>query len=312
MPWDWRPNQGHNVLIRLEEATMSAFKSILVPMADDTSEVALDTALTLAGRFVSHVSALHVRIDPTNAVPLVGEGMSGAMVDEMIAMAEGQAAQRAAQAKALFDKVCARHGAPLATCPPAAGLSAEWIEVVGREDDVVAWRGRLADLLVFAHPGGNAELPAMMTMNNALMGAARPLLLCPKLPVSAANLGQSVAIAWNGSAEAARAVAAALPLLRDAGTVTILSVTEQVEKPVDAPAGELAAYLAWNGVSANTSLVQAKASHAGEELIRQIRAANADLLVMGAYTHSRLRQLILGGVTRHLIEHAPVHVLMSH
>ncbi|TAN62670.1 MAG: universal stress protein [Magnetospirillum sp.] len=290
---------------------MSAFKSILVPVPDaETGAVPLDIALRLAGSFASHVTALHVRIDPTTAVPLVGEGMSGAMVEEMISVAEAQGNHRAKAAHAVFEAACARHGAPLRTAPPADGLSAEWIDLVGREDDMVAWRGRLADLLVFGHPGGEAEMPAMMTLNTALMASGKPLLLCPAEPP--ADFARSIAIAWNGSAEAARAVGWAMPLLREAATVTILSVAEHAGRPIDTPAGELAAYLAWNGVTAATSVVQARASHAGEELLRQTAQCGADLLVMGAYTHSRLRQLILGGVTRHVISHAPLYVLMCH
>lgn len=290
---------------------MSAFKSILVPVPDaETGAVPLEIALRLAGSFASHVTALHVRIDPTTAVPLVGEGMSGAMVEEMITMAETQGNQRAKAARAAFDAACARHGAPLLAAPPAAGLSAEWVDTIGREDDVVSWRGRLADLLVFGHPGGDAEMPAMMTLNTALMASGKPLLLCPAEPP--ASFARSVAIAWNGSAEAARAVGWAMPLLREATTVTVLSVAEHAGRPIDTPADELAAYLAWNGVTAVTNVVQARASHAGEELLRQTAQCGADLLVMGAYTHSRLRQLIMGGVTRHVISHAPLYVLMCH
>lgn len=293
---------------------MSAYKSILVPVGDaQSAAVPLDTALRLAGRFASHVTALHVRFDPTTAVPLVGEGMSGAMIDEMIGRAETQADQRAQAARTAFEAACDRHGVPRLAAPPAAGLSAEWIETVGREDEAVAWRGRLSDLLVFGHPGGEAEAPAMLTLNDALMSCGRPLLLCPAGPAGSPEaLGTSVAIAWNGSAEAARAVGWAMPLLRHAKTVTVLAVSEHADRPVNAPAAELAAYLGWNGVTATANVVQASASHAGEELLRQSMACGADLLVMGAYTHSRLRQLIMGGVTRHVIAHAPLHVLMCH
>ncbi|BAE50333.1 universal stress protein [Paramagnetospirillum magneticum] len=288
---------------------MSAFKSILVPVEDEMSAaIPLDTALRLAGRFSAHVTALHVRADPTNAVPLVGEGMSGAMVEEMIGIAETQGAQRAKLARAAFDTALARNGAPLADAPPVEGLSAEWIEVVGREEDVITWRGRVSDLVVFGHPGGEAEVSSLITLNTALMACGRPLLLCPAEP--APLPGSNVCIAWNGSAEAARAVGFAMPFLKGAASVTILTVAEHAGGP--APAGDLETYLAWNGIAAGTTVIQAPSSHAGEELVRQTRKVGADLLVMGAYTHSRLRQLILGGVTRHVISHAPLHVLMCH
>ncbi len=290
---------------------MSAYKSILVPVGDAISGVApLDAAMRLAGRFGSHVTALHVRVDPTTAVPLVGEGMSGAMVEEMIGLAETQGAQRAMGARRAFDDACARHAMPLAIAAPVLGPSAEWIDTVGREEDLVAWRGRLSDLLVFGHPGADAEMPTAMTLNTALMASGKPLLLCPDQLQT--DFGRSIAIAWNGSAEAGRAVGCAMPFLREAKSVTVLSVAEHADSAVEAPAAELTAYLGWNGVAAATTVVHASASHAGEELLRQASSCGADLLVMGAYTHSRLRQLILGGVTRHVIAHAKLAVLMTH
>jgi nucleotide-binding universal stress UspA family protein len=101
-----------------------------------------------------------------------------------------------------------------------------------------------------------------------------------------------------------------MPFLREAATVTIVTVAEHAGPA--SPAGDLETYLAWNGITAATTVIQAPSSHAGEELLRQARQSGADLLVMGAYTHSRLRQLIMGGVTRHVISNAPLHVLMCH
>jgi nucleotide-binding universal stress UspA family protein len=291
---------------------MPGYKTILVPISDaESGACALDSALSLAARFGGHVAALHVRPDPTQAVPLVGEGMSGAMVEEMINLAEAEGGRRAALARAAFDAACARLGAVRATSAPAEGATAEWIELVGREEDQVAWRGRLSDLIALARPGGDEELPSKLTLDAALFGSGRPLLLCPPESPSP-GFGRSVAIAWNGSAEASRAVGWAMPLLREAGRVTILSVSDHGTDPVEAPAGALAGYLAWHGVAAEIHLTQASNSHAGEELLRQAGACGADLLVMGAYTHSRLRQLILGGVTRHVVAHAPLHCLLCH
>lgn len=288
---------------------MSAFKSILVPVSDAGAAGALDTALRLAGDFGAHVVGLHVRPDPTTAVPLVGEGMSGAMVEEMIGVAEAQGEKRAVAARAVFDAAAARYGAPLADGPPAAGLSVEWIDTVGREEDVVVWRGRVSDLVVFPHPGGEEETSAGITLNSVLMGSGRPLLLCPAEATPAAP-GRKVCIAWNGSTEAARAVAFAMPFLVAAEAVTILTVAEHREGAV--PAGDLAQQLAWHGIKADSLMIEASGGHAGDELLSHAVKAGADLLVMGAYTHSRLRQLILGGVTRHVIAKSPLHVLMCH
>lgn len=291
---------------------MTQFKTVLVPVHDGESAAApLDTAFGLAGAFATHVVALHVRTDPTTAVPLVGEGMSGGMVEEMMTIAEHQAAERAEKARAAFDAACTRHAVPVAETP-VEGPSAAWVDITGREEEAIAWRGRLADLVIMGRPAEGLDPAALLNLNAALMESGKPLLLAP--PVPPATMGQRVAIAWNGSAEAARAVACALPLLQRAETVTILTATEPgtAAAPLaPPPAAELATYLAWHGVAATTKVVPA-GSNAGAVLLEQCAGLGADLLVMGAYTHSRLRQLILGGVTRHVLGHAPIPLLLCH
>ncbi|CAA7626467.1 universal stress protein [Magnetospirillum sp. UT-4] len=283
---------------------MTAFRTILVPFADPGCAGALEATFRLFP--AAHATALHVRIDPTAAVPLVGEGMSGAMVEEMLNAAERQAAERAQAARAAFDQVRARFGVTLQAAPPAAGPTADWLEVAGREEEAVAWRGRLHDLVVTGCPREGAETPSLLTLNAALLESGRPLLLAPTTPP--AGPASRIAVAWNGSAEAGRAIAAALPLLATASAVTVLTITED-DRTRGVPAAELETYLAWHGVAAQFRTVTAGAQ-AGQVLLDECRGA--DLLVMGAYTHSRLRQMILGGVTRHVLQHAELPVLMSH
>lgn len=289
---------------------ISVYKTMLVPVSDGASaEAPLDAAFRLAADFGTHVTGLHVRNDPTAAIPLMGEGMSGAMVEDMMSAAEKQAAERADAARATFVAACARHGVPNQPHPPADGLSCEWIDIVGREEESVAWRGRVADLVVMAHPNDRSEVPSLLTLNAALMESGKPLLLVgPQVPET---IGSRVAIAWNGSAEAGRAVGNALPLLKRAGSVLVLSIGED-ERTNDVSAGELANYLAWHGIKAECKIIPGASGNPGEALLHQCALQSADMLVMGAYTHSRLRQLILGGVTRHVIQHAEIPVLMSH
>lgn len=283
-------------------------KTILVPVPDGASAGApLDVAFRIATSFGGHVVALHVRSDPTNAVPLVGEGMSGTMVEEMMSMAERQSAERADAARKEFDAAVARFGAIMASAPPADGASAEWIDIMGREEEQVAWRGRLADLVVVARPESGSEVPSLMTLNAGLMESGRPLMLAPPTPRA---FGDRIAVAWNGSAEAGRAVGDALPLLRRASSVIILSIAED-ERTSSATAGDLAAYLAWHGITADIRLLR-DPGNVAEALLKECDAQGADMLVMGAYTHSRLRQLILGGVTRHVLHHAHIPCLLCH
>lgn len=302
-------NHGDQELPR--ETAMSEIKTVLVAVSDDvTSRPALELACQVGRKLTAHVLALHVKSDPSNAVPLVGEGMSGVMVEEMIAAAERQADERARAARSLFDDCRAKFGAPLVTVPDAgAGFSVAWREEVGREEDVVARCGRLHDLIVYGRPLADSELPSLMTLNAALMESGRPLLVAPSQGIT--EIGRKVAVAWNGSAESARAVKAALVLLQGADSVVVLAGGEQDEDPV-LSGEEVCAYLAWHGIGATCRHFQAGVTNTGEALDRELTAMGADLLVMGAYTHSRLRQLILGGVTRHMLHHATIPVLMMH
>ncbi len=286
---------------------MTAYRTILACLSDpDTAPATLGLAFLLGRDHASHVEALHVRADPASAVPLVGEGMSGAMVEEMLAVAERQAAERAGRIRGEFDAASRQLGASMVTVPTVPPVfSALWREEMGREEEVVANAGRLTDLLVLAKPLPERDTPSIMTLNAALMETGRPVLLAP--PTIPAAIGRNVAVFWNGSAEASRAVAAAMPVLQRAERVAVLSAREED----GVIPGELAGYLGWHEVQASVHTFVA-GPHVGQTLLAEAEGLGADLVVMGAYTHSRLRQLILGGVTRHVLHAATLPVLFSH
>jgi nucleotide-binding universal stress UspA family protein len=289
---------------------MSGYKTILTCLCDlETVPSTLGLALMVGRDHGAHVEALHVRVDPAAAIPLVGEGMSGVMVEEMLTLAERQATERATAIHGKFDQICERQKVPIGgSFDSAPAFSAVWREVVGREDEVVAEAGRLTDLLVLARPDLDRDVPSIMTLNAALMESGRPLLLAP--PTLPSSIGTNVAIFWNGSAEAARAVASAMPFLCKAATVTVLSAREEE----DETPGTLAGYLAWHGVKASevTFAAAGGGAQVAQALLDEAATRGADLIVTGAYTHSRLRQLILGGVTRHVLHTAGIPVLFTH
>lgn len=285
-----------------------SIRNILVPL--DGSECggrALDTAVAVATSLSAHLDVLHVRPDAREAVPLLGEGMSGAMIEEMIDIAEREAGEREAKARAQFDAALSAANLDSVDGPPGPGrASAAWLAETGREDETVAWRGRLSDLIVTPAPAADTDASTALTLNAALFESGRPVLLAPSQPV--AEVGRKVAVAWNGSPEGARAVAAAMPFLEGAETVRILTVTS--EKTQAAVGSELERYLGWHNISTELIDVGETPGLVGQALFD--KAGDADMLVMGAYTHSRLRQLILGGVTRYVMENATTPVLMSH
>lgn len=288
---------------------MSTIKTILAPIGDAGSAAApLEAAFRLAESFCAHVTALHVLPDPTSAVPLIGEGMSGAMVEEVLNAAEKQGRDIAIAARAVYEQMRDRNGIAEQASPPAECLTTEWIEIVGREEEVIAHKGRVNDLVVMGHAGTGSDDISGLSLNAALLDSGKPLLLAPAtMPTTT---GKRIVIAWNGSAESSRAVAAAMPLLEQAEAVVILTVNEN-ESDTMACAGDLIGFLRWHGVEATHQDIPA-GSNAGTALLEGCTLAQADLLVMGAYTHSRLRQLILGGVTRHVLSQAAIPVLLSH
>jgi nucleotide-binding universal stress UspA family protein len=293
---------------------MPGIKTILSVIGDEKTGVSpLRTALTVSKVHGCHVEGFHVMIDAAAAVPYVGEAMAGALVEDMVEAAEKEARERASRAKALFESVAAEMGVAQGGMPPGDGsTTANWRETTGPEPEQVALRGRVADLVVVGRPGPHGEPPSLLTLNAALLESGRPVLVAP--PEVPATVGTRVAIAWNGSAEAARAVMGAMPFLVTAEAVTVfIAEADDDEAGAETTAQELETHLAWHGVKATVEVLKAgPGSKAGEAIIQACGSMGADLLVMGAYTHSRLRQLILGGVTRHILGNAPFPVLLSH
>ncbi|MGH7076675.1 MAG: universal stress protein [Acetobacteraceae bacterium] len=285
-----------------------SIRKILVPLSSGASgEAALATGLLVAHNWGAHLLALHVRVDSRDVAPLAGEGLSGAMIEEMMAATEKESAERAALLKVLFDKAVAADG--IATDDPAAvqnHATASFASAIGREEDVVAQQARLADLTVVAHPETGGDAASADALHAVLFDSGRPVLLAPG--TTPGHIGRRICLAWNGTAESASAVTAALPWLKHAEAVRILA-SEGYQRRGPA-AEDLAPYLALHGIATDRGTIQPIGGVVGAGILAAAEEFGADLLTMGAYSHSRLRQLILGGVTRHMLEHAQLPILM--
>jgi len=184
--------------------------------------------------------------------------------------------------------------------------SARFLDVTGHRDDVVAAHAQLSDIIVFGE--ATSGIAGGSTLEAAMMSAGRPVLIAPKAAV--ASIGGTVAIGWDDSPVAAHAATAAIPFLGKAEKVVIFSIGGKELDPM--PAVMLADYLALHGVEADVHLVDAQGRPVGSVLLEQAEKAGADLLVVGGYGHSRLREFILGGATQHIRSHATIPVLMAH
>lgn len=286
-----------------------AIRKLLLPLTGTAAgEAALTTSLMIARLWNAHVLALHVRVDSRDVAPLAGEGLSGAMIEEMMSATEKESSERAHAVRSMFDRFVARH--EVVVSDPRGGAehpTASFAAVTGREEDLVAQQARLADLTVVPHPDAGEDVSSSDALHAVLFDSGRPVLISPQ--VAPTTIGTRVCLAWNGTAESASSALAALPWMQQAEAVRILSAEGYQRRGPAAP--DLAAYLSLHGVHAEIEMFQSVGSSVGAGLLAAARRFDCDLLSMGAYSHSRLRQLILGGVTRHVLEHANLPVMMS-
>ena len=273
-------------------------RTILATMhADVDPAPQLDTALHLARRLGATIEALHVRPDPAAELVVMAETV--AMYRISYDALQQDARKRTA-------RVRERYEAWRDTQRDAPQLTA-WSEHDGFLEAVLERQGRLADLLVLRHPERD-KLETERAFDAAVFSTGRPCLLVRNVAPKA--LLNHVVVAWNGSLEGTHAVAGAMPLLEAAERVSIFSAPRP-----DGDAGhgpELTRALVRHGIAAHELPAAKTAGPVGAAFLTAAAAAGATLLVMGAYTHSRVRQMLLGGVTRHVLDDAQVHVLMAH
>ncbi|MFI4998440.1 MAG: universal stress protein [Reyranellales bacterium] len=202
--------------------------------------------------------------------------------------------QRVAAVKQAFDQC-------------AVGLRSEWRTADDSGPTAIGVIGRAYDLIVMPQPGALPKMPESV-FETALFDSGRPVLVVP-LGFSG-TVGKRILFAWNGSTESARAISLAMPVLSGAETIEVLSVDgAMVPGPSSA---EIADSLSRHGLTVTSQHVKPGARSAGQTIVDTAKSIGADLIVKGAYTQSRLRQMIFGGMTRHLILNSPLPVLFSY
>ena len=276
-------------------------KAILAVVGDGTAEAVLETAILAARRFDSKITGLNA-LASEYAVVFGGE-MGFSISSEVDRTLEREGTERRTQARNLFTTVMRKHG----IAASGAGVTAEWREEAGRQNAIVGALGRVYDLIVVEQPDKAASF-AEATLEDALFESGRPVLMAPKTPTP--TVGERVLVAWNGSTETARTIAAAMPFLKRATRVEVVSVASAF---VPGPSGEeLVRNFKAHGIDAVSRHIAVGNKPAGEVFLDEAQAMQADLLIKGAYTQSRLRQMIFGGATRHVILNANIPVLLAH
>lgn len=285
-------------------------RKILVPLTGgERDKSALRTAFAVAAEQKSYVEGLFVRPDPSEALPFMGEGVSGTVIQDIINSSKEAANQASARAHQTLTELAGEAGITEVKTPCGPGeVCARFIEGTGAFEDVVSARARLSDLVVFLSGKDESGGGVSEGLQACLMDAGRPILLAPEEAPRA--VGSKIVIGWDGGVEAAHAVTAAKPFLLHADKVEILNVSKDELDP--ALADMLSDYLALHGVESNEHLIDPASRPIGEVLLEEAERAGCDLLVMGGYGHSRIRELLLGGVTRFVISHTTVPVLLAH
>jgi nucleotide-binding universal stress UspA family protein len=282
-------------------------KNLLAVIGDGNAGSVLEAALKAARRFNSHIVGLH-SLTTEYAVVFGGE-MGFSISSEVDRTLEREGHERRDQARRLFRDFMNSKGVPVGPVAPGHnGPSASWREEDGRQNAVVGMIGRVYDLIVVEQPEKLASI-AEATLEDALFESGRPVLMVPKRPPP--KMGEIVAIAWNGSTETAVTVAMGMPFLEQAKRVVVVAVGPQ-HMPEPGPEGEeLASALERHGLEVSLRTAYGRQKAQGESFLKEAMEAGADLLLKGAYTQSRIRQMIFGGGTRHIIMEAKIPVLMA-
>ena len=286
--------------------------TILVPTAGSPTDASVfRTALLAARPLDAHLAFLHVTIEAAEAIvntPHAGFARGAALtegLDELTA----EAAARTAAAQRGFQAFCRDERIPVVATPhKLTAVTASWSEAFNDGAHRILTHARHSDMVVVGRPRGHDGLSPFMT-ERLLLGCGRPVLFAPAAPPAA--LTRTVMVCWNETAPAARAVTAAMPLLRRADRVVIAAVNEDVPE-TDAAVQHLVAQLAWSGVNAEATLLDPGGRPVAPVLQAFAHDSRADLVVMGGYSHSPLRELLFGGCTRAFLEQAELPVLMLH
>ncbi|MFN4087689.1 MAG: universal stress protein [Alphaproteobacteria bacterium] len=275
-------------------------KNILVPVNEsDGLPSMLETAVLVAELFEGHIEGLRVRQD-TSAV-LAADDL-GAASPALLENFDREEAERGRRAREVFESYLQAR-----VRDASFRFTFNWMQVNASDTDVGS-HGRLFDIIVVGRPTRERTSPPVSVLEAALFETGRPILIAPPAPPR--SFCKEVVIAWNGSTETALTIAHGMPYLARATQITVLTIEGGT---VPGPTGtEVAAKLRRHGFPVEAVTVPAAGRTVGEAILEESGRAGADLLLKGGYTQSRLRQMIFGGATHHILAEATLPVLMAH
>jgi nucleotide-binding universal stress UspA family protein len=261
-------------------------------------DVAGPYAVSIAETFGAHAAGVAFAYEPVIPPTIMGS--------VPISLIEGQRAENeeaAANARARFDEAARRAGV-------SSGSWSTWASVPGAADRFSAMARRF-DLSVVAQAEPGKLSPEEVIVEGALFGSGRPVVVVPYIQKSGVALDR-VMIAWDASRAAARAVGDAMPFLARAKAIDVVIVASEQPKSDEIPGADIGQHLARHGLNVEVKRIVATGTDVASTLLSHAADTSADFLVMGGYGHSRLREFILGGVTRGILRSMTIPTLMSH
>jgi len=288
-------------------------KTILVGASGGSaSGGAVALATRLAQRFGAHVEGFHIKFDPNEIIIAASGGglgmpMDGAWIDQMAADAD----KLATETKAAFLTEAAKQGLSHMEEPSggsaASAATAGWHEDTGRAAILLPARARFFDLIVLGRSDRVIDQPASDAIERTLLDSGRPVLIAPStMPES---IGETIAIGWDGSPRSVHALAAALPLLKKAKKVLMMTVGDRPDAELPAACD----HLRWHGVACDGRSIDAVPGVGpGEQLLSTARDEGSDLLIMGAFGQAPWREMLFGGATRTIVGHSLLPVMLMH
>lgn len=284
----------------------SSLHTIMVPVrGDGKGDNVLAHAAALAKRFGARVRVVHCHPKADDLMPF-GVVIPAVVRKQIEQAALGNVEVTKDQMVSEFRTLVADLGLADEDHTPGKP-TARFIDYEGKQVDAVRHFGRLADLICVPQPG--SEGLGANTLKSALFSSGRPVMMCPHADPVPETLGDSIAIGWNGSLEATRAVGLAMPLIEAARSVTILSSTAI---PHTATAEDLARYLELKNINATIRRFEPRGSVVGRQLLTETTEAGANLLVMGAYHDSYERESLFGGNSQTVVDEARIPVVLVH
>lgn len=294
-----------------DEEPPMAIKTIAVPLTGnaDAHHVAL-CALKLAEEFAAHVTAGCISAPFTPyflpETVSVAPDAFGALYTSLVELDT----VRRTRARADFDRAVAVTRTPIVSAPACTRASTSWLEAPHPHPDGMGVQSltRLADLVVIEQPTRAIGSLESEVFEGAVFAARKPVVV---VPAGATHIRRSrAAVAWDGGIEAVIAVQRALSFLQPGAEVCIIQVGSL--RSGRASADDLADYLRWHGFASTIRRVADRPASTGEIILAEARSAKADVLIAGAYSHSRAREQLFGGVTRHLLAHTDLPLFMAH